>query len=427
MSNNNDNPAGSSGSFRINSMLAGMMFLQYMLVAVFFPQLSSYLKKMNVDGYYTSLILSSMAIGSMLSPVIGALADRYFPAQRVLSVANILTAIFLALAATADGPFKLFVFTLLAMICYMPTWSLTSSIAMTHAKPEIFPRIRMFGTIGWVASGLFSIVAINLCNVPAFDSTKLPLYCGAAIAVVAAISNIFLPNTPPGRKDTPFSPSEVLGLKAFSLLRDKNYLVFFTCIFFATIPFTLYFNYGATFLDDYGFTYKTVTMNWGQCAEMFFLFVTTTLMTRLGIKKAILLGLLALTLRYGAFWLAAKQDVTGLFYAGILFHGLIFGLLFVGGQVYTDKKSPAGLRSQSQGMLAFSIWGIAILLANFIIIKLIDFYTTTSTQIVKDTLDRVVVQKVDWIPLFEIATYASIGAFVFFLLFFREEKEPALQ
>ena len=83
------------------------------------------------------------------------------------------------------------------MLCHMPTQSLTSTIAMSHAPSEQFPRIRMFGSVGWVASGIFSLVAIHLLGMEAFDDTNLPMYCGAGVCFIAAFANLTLPHTPP--------------------------------------------------------------------------------------------------------------------------------------------------------------------------------------------------------------------------------------
>ena len=150
-----------------------MMFLQYMLSAVWWVPLAAYLSHtLKLEVYQVSLVLSAMAIGAMGSSFIGAIADRYFAAEKILAVLNILTGVFLLLAAQQQDFPPLMFFVVMAMLCHMPTQSLTSTIAMSHAPSEQFPRIRMFGSVGWVASGIFSIVAIHLMGMeaPAFLS-----------------------------------------------------------------------------------------------------------------------------------------------------------------------------------------------------------------------------------------------------------------
>jgi nucleoside transporter len=394
--------------------LATMMFMQFLLGAVWWVPLAAYLTNTGITGDMKALILSSMAIGSMASPIVGAFADRYFSAQKVLAVSNLMTALFLAIAGFSHGFLWIFLSILLAMLFYMPTWSLTSSIAMTHAKPELFPRIRMFGSIGWVASGLFSLVAIQLFGVELFDGSNLPLYCGSGVALVAAILNLSLPDTPPVGEKGKISIRKVLGINAFSLLRDKNYLVFILCSFAAMFSFAMYYTFGSQFLQDRQFKYITVTMNWGQVAELLFLFFATTIMTVLGVKKAMAIGLAAMVLRYLSFYWGGVADVNSFYIIGILFHGLIFGLFFVGGQVYTDKKSPKELRAQAQGMLSFIIWGIALLLANFTCGKMIE------TNKIIDVSGNI---SYDWNTIYAATTILSVAVLIVFLLFFKQEKE----
>ena len=139
--------------------LSIMMFLQYMLIAVWFVQLTAYVRKLGMGGFQMAMIGSSMALGCLASPLIGMFADRNFASQRVLAVLNLATALLLLLSAQVTAPLPLFLLLLAAMLCYMPTWGLTSSIAMSHSPSEKFPQIRVFGSIGWVAAGVFSIVA----------------------------------------------------------------------------------------------------------------------------------------------------------------------------------------------------------------------------------------------------------------------------
>jgi nucleoside transporter len=390
-----------------------MMLMQFLLLAVWWVPLAAYLTNTGVSDTLKSLVLSSMAIGSIASPAIGAFADRYFPAQKVLSISNLLTALLLAGAGLVNNSIWVFVFIFLAMLCYMPTWSLTSSIAMTHAKPELFPRIRMFGSIGWVASGLFSFVAVRFLGVEKFDGGNLPILCGSVLALIAALLNLTLPDTPSSGHKNKISIRELLGLNAFSLLRDRNYLIFILCSFATMLAFALYYTFGSEFLQDRQFKYITITMNWGQAAELVFLFFATTLMMRLGIKKAMVIGLIALTARYLSFYWGGVFGTSAFYIVGILFHGLIFGLFFVGGQVYTDKKVPVALRTQAQGMLSFLIWGIALLLGNFICGKLIGLNTM---------IDANGVKVYNWNVIFGITTLYSIAVLIFFLIFFKQDK-----
>mgnify|MGYP002417045746 FL=1 len=106
----------------------------------------------------------------------------------------------------------------------------------------------------------------------------------------------------------------------------------------------------------------TVTMNFGQLAEMFFLIITTTILVKSGIKNTLIFGMAAMLVRYGAFFFGAETGQQWFYYIGIIVHGLIFGLFYVGGQVYTDNVAPKEMKAQAQGLLFFLVWGIGFLI-----------------------------------------------------------------
>ncbi|MGV8093949.1 MAG: hypothetical protein AB2L24_18970 [Mangrovibacterium sp.] len=101
----------------------------------------------------------------------------------------------------------------------------------------MFPRIRVFGSIGWVASGVFSLVAVSIFKVKVFDGSALPLYCGTTTSLLAGLSNLFLPPTPPITKGRQVTIVDMLGLRVFSMLRDRNFLIFTLLSVLSVIPF----------------------------------------------------------------------------------------------------------------------------------------------------------------------------------------------
>ena len=386
--------------------------MQYMLSAVWWVPLAAYLSHtLKLEVYQVSLVLSAMAIGAMASSFIGAIADRYFAAEKVLAVLNLLTGVFLLFAAQQTTFLPLMFFVVMALLCHMPTQSLTSTIAMSHTPSEQFPRIRMFGSVGWVASGIFSIVAIHVMGLPAFDDTNLPMYCGAGVCFVAAILNLKLPHTPPVvDKTAKISVMDITGFSAFSLLKDKNYRNFMILTFLAIIPFTLYHVYGSMILADEQVRNITVTMNFGQLAEMFFLVITTTILVKSGIKKTLIFGVLALLVRYICFYFGAETDMQWFYYIGIVVHGLIFGLFYVGGQVYTDNVAPREMKAQAQGLLFFLVWGVGFLIGTLWNGWLIGLFRVDG--------------KCDWPVLFIIS---SICTFIILILFVFAFKPVSLK
>lgn len=406
------NTQHSTQAFGTKAQLCIMMFMQYMLSAVWWVPLAAYLSHtLKLEVYQVSLVLSAMAIGAMASSFIGAIADRYFAAEKVLAVLNLLTGVFLLFAAQQTTFPPLMFFVVMALLCHMPTQSLTSTIAMSHTPSEQFPRIRMFGSVGWVASGIFSIIAIHVMGLPAFDDTNLPMYCGAGVCFVAAILNLKLPHTPPVvDKTAKISVMDITGFSAFSLLKDKNYRTFMILTFLSIIPFTLYHVYGSMILADEQVRNITVTMNFGQLAEMFFLVITTTILVKTGIKKTLIFGILALLVRYICFYFGAETDMQWFYYIGIVVHGLIFGLFYVGGQVYTDNVAPREMKAQAQGLLFFLVWGVGFLIGTLWNGWLIGLFRVDG--------------KCDWPVLFIIS---SICTFIILILFVFAFKPVSLK
>jgi nucleoside transporter len=394
--------------------LGMMMFMQYLLLAVWWVPMATYLANtLHLEMSQVSLILSGMAIGSMASPFVGVVADRYISGDKLLAVLNLLTAVFLLLATRQTGFTGLLVTVLLAMLCYMPTWSLTSAIAMRHAPGRLFPIIRMAGSVGWVASGVFSLVAIHLLGVKTFDGTVFPLYCGAAASVVAAGLNLLLPDSPPmADRSRALSVKDILGLDVVSMLKERNFFLFMLISFLAIIPFNLYHLYGSMFLSDMKVKHITMTMNWGQLAEMFFLVITTTVLVKFGIKKTLLFGLFALLVRYITFYLGVAFDSEVSYMAGILIHGLIFGLFFVGGQVYTDHAAPEEMKAQAQGFLSFVVWGAGYLLATLLNGYLMQTFRRGDTC--------------DWAVLFIISAVCSLALLILLAVLFKEKQRSTI-
>ena len=352
--------------------LSLMMFFQFMLFAVFWGALATYVTNMRWDSM-KPWILSTMPLGALASPVIGMIADRFFNSEKVLAFANLVTAVMLFMAGRATGGVEVFVYLLIAMLFYMPSWGLTATIAMGNSPAEQFPQIRVFGSIGWVASMLFSIVALNGFST-SIDGTAIPFYCGSCVAVLGAAVAWMCPATPPQAKGQSFSVIDALGLRSVSLMKDKNFAVFMLVSLVAMIPFNIHFAFLSDFLAAKGFKLLTATNYIGQAAEMGFMLLVTVAMRKFGVKWSIIAGLAAMVVRYAAYYLGTG-DMQAAIYVGILVHGIIFGFFVVGGQVYVGKTAPANMQGQAQGFYALMTFGVGSLIGTFANNAMINCYT----------------------------------------------------
>jgi nucleoside transporter len=395
--------------------LSAMMFLQYMLLPVWFVPLAAYLTKLQMDSTEKAWILSSMALGCLTAPLIGMVADRHFASEKVLALLNLLAAGLLLISSQMSSPTMVFALLLAVMLCYMPTWGLTSSIAMSNSPSEKFPQIRVFGSLGWVAAGLFSIVA-SKCFGATIDGTATTFLCGAGTALVAALLALALPHTPPPAKGQKASVLDVLGLRSIVLMKDPKFAIFILTYILVMIPFAMYWSYCSDFLADKKFEFITVTMNWGQFAEMGFMLLIPAVLARVGVKWAMTIGLFAMVVRYVSFLLGEMYGLNWLYFVAILVHGLIFGFYFVGGQIYVDRKAPKELRAQAQGFLFLAGFGVGLLIGNFVDGAMIQHYTTLNTDGAK---------VFDWKSIWTLTTLMSAVLLVVFAVLFRDNPEEA--
>ena len=345
-------------------LLSLMMFLQYMVLPVWFVPLVPYVQALPDGGAWVLWCGFLMAFGTFTSPAIGMVADRFLNAERVLSICYLANAVLLGAAFFVRSPAVLFVLLLLTMLVYMPTWSLTATIGMAHLDKVGFSRIRVFGTVGWVASGVFSLVGARLFGVSNFDSTPWIFAAGACGSSVAAVLSLVLPPTRPTARGVPMSIADAFGFKAFVLFRRPQFRRFAVFLLLAMLPFQWYNVYCAAYLKESGFEYLTLTVNLGQVGEIAFMLLVPLILARFGFRHAMLIALSALVFRNGSFLLASACGLAAFDFGGILVHGLIFGIFIVGSQMRVCELAPPELRGQAQGLVNIITAGVGVFGSN---------------------------------------------------------------
>lgn len=234
----------------------------------------------------------------------------------------------------------------------MPTIALTNSIAFANV-PDVerdFPRIRVMGTIGWIASGLACGFLPQMLGYADISPTNIPLLITAGSSALLGVFAFFLPDTPPkstGKMDI----KVMLGLDALILLRDKNFLVFFFCSFLFAMPLAFYYIFANGYLTEVGMKNATGWMTLGQFSEIFFMLALPFFTKRFGIKKVLLLGLVTAAIRYGFFIYGSADEyfTYALLFLGILLHGVSYDFYYVTAYIYVDKKAPVHMRTAARG------------------------------------------------------------------------------
>lgn len=402
--------------------LSTMMFLQYLMLPVWFVPMFPYVQAMPGGTRWAFWCGLIMGFGTFAAPLFGMFADRFLNAEKVLGLCNLACAGLLGTAYFVKDPAVMFAVLLAVMVFYMPTWSLTATIAMANSTTAAFPHIRVFGSFGWVCAAIFSVVGAKCCGIADFDATPWIFASGAAAALAAGLFAFRLPPTPPKAKGTPMSVVDALGLRALVMFRKPMFCVFAALLVLAMVPFQWYMVYNGAYLKESGFRFLTVTMNLGQAGEVGFMLLVPFVFRRYGYKWAMVMGLGALTFRYACFLGSVETGVAALDFGGILVQGLIFGLLIVGAQMYVDDVAPAEYRNQAQGLVNLIMSGVGVFLSNAVFQTVLDDPRVVKT--VARTVDGKTVMAVvhDWSVPYGIALAVSLVLTVAMVFFFRPGK-----
>jgi nucleoside transporter len=358
-----------------------MMFLQFFVWGAFFVPMGSYLGVIFKDSGSLNTIIgdtySTQTWAAVFAPfIVGFIADRLFNKEFINGVLQILGGIMLWWCSTiTDSPTQFYWIMMAFFLCYMPTLALVNAITFQNVDSveNEFPKIRLWGTIGWIVSGLvvsqsmFGLFPIPvLPGVEDAGSTNVPLMLAAVVSVIYGIYSFSLPASPPQGRDKPVSVSKVLGLDAVRLFANPSYFVFAVCSFLICIPLAFYYARTYEFVSSMAFGDRSAgVMALGQVSEIFFMALVPFFLFRLGVKWMLLVGMLAWALRYSVFGLMPSSSAMLLF--GIVLHGICYDFFFVTGQLYTDRVAPKEIRTSAQALLGLLTYGAGMLVGNLIL------------------------------------------------------------
>ena len=361
--------------------LSFMMFLEFFIWGGWFVTLGTFLgQNLNATGAETAMAYSTQSWGAIIAPfIIGLIADRFFNAEKILGVLHLIGA-FLMYQMSQTTDFNVFYPYILGyMIAYMPTLALVNSVSFNQMNDTAkeFSYIRVWGTIGWIVAGL----AISyLFHWDSAEGIKQGLLQNTFLmtAIASAILGVFsftLPKTPPKvNKNEKVTISDILGLDALKLLKDKNFLVFFLSSVLICIPLAFYYQNANPFLAEIGVNNPTGKMTIGQISEVLFMLLLPIFFKKYGFKKTILFGMLAWVIRYLLFAYGNSGELTFMLLIGIALHGICYDFFFVSGQIYTDSKAGDKIKSAAQGLITLATYGVGMLIGFWVAGKITDTY-----------------------------------------------------
>ena len=385
-----------------------MMFLEFFIWGGWFVTMGTFLSQsFNATGLQLANAYETQSIGAIIAPfIIGLIADRYFSAQKILGFLHLIGAFLLYMAGSSNEFSTFYPFVLFYMILYMPTLALVNSVAfrqMSDPSKE-FPPIRVFGTVGWIIAGL----VIGFLGWESENLLAYTFYLTASASAILGVFSFTLPSTPPTADKGDFSIKKILGLDALSLLKDKNYLIFFISSILICIPLAFYYQHANQFLNELGMSRAAAVMSLGQISEALFILLLPIFLKRYGIKITLIIGMLAWAIRYILFAYGDVGEKSWMLILGVILHGICYDFFFVSGQIYTDNKAGEQFKSSAQGLITLATYGLGMLIG------------FRSAGYITD--QYVVGEGHDWTQIWMIPSGFAILVLIFFVLTFKNEK-----
>ncbi len=398
--------------------LAVMMFMQFFVWGAWYGQMSKYMTdRLGATGDQVGNAYAAFSIAMIVAPFfVGMLADRFFQAQKVLGVLNLVGAGLLFLLTKTTDPDTFYWIMLLYCLSFAPTIALTTSISMRQmANPEKeFPAIRVFGTLAWIA-------VVNLVGFMGVGDKVAIFEIAMVSALLLGVMAFFLPKTPPVATGKA-SFSQIIGKDAFVLFKDRSFAIFFVSSVLICIPLSFYYTWANPSLTD---AFKLAMpdadptsfkienkMSLGQVSEVLFMLLLPFMYGRFGVKKILIIGLLAWIIRFAFFGYGDAGNSVWMLYTAILLHGVCYDFFFVSGMIYTDQKAGDKIKSQAQGLIALATYGLGMFIGSVIAGKVKDMYSTDNVT--------------NWLQVWFVPAGIAAVILVLFLLFFKDNKKVAV-
>ena len=401
-----------------------MSFLQFFIWGSWLITIGAYwFQTKHWSGAQFGAIFSTMGIAAIFMPsLMGIVADKWVNAEKLYGVLHLLGGVVLFTVPLVDNPSTMFWVMLLNMICYMPTLALSIAVAYSALKREgrdvleDYPPIRVWGTIGFV-------VALWTVSLLHFETSANQFYVAAGASFLLGLYSFTLPKCPPQLSSGPSkSLVDSLGLRSFTLLKDRKMAVFFGFALLLGGALQLTNAYGDTFLHDFATTpaykntlavrYPAIIMSISQISETLFILAIPFFFKRFGIKQVMLFSMVAWVLRFGLF--AYGDPGTGLWMIVLscIVYGMAFDFFNISGSLFVENQADPTMRASAQGLFMMMTNGFGAVLGSSLSGMMIQKYFTYADG------------AKDWHGIWLTFALYALGIAVLFFFLFKHEHEP---
>lgn len=432
--------------------LSVMMFLQYAIwgawLPILYPYLLGHLQFALAD---VSKIFAAAAVGAIVGPFIaGQVADRFFATEKFLAASHLLGAVLVWMLAKQDSVNGFLVLSTLYGVIYAPTLALTNSLSFHHLpdRDRDFGRVRLWGTIGWIAAGIAvghwldrytptgpeTTAALREAawNAHRVDAFKLSALLGAVLGLYC----LTLPHTPP-RRDV--AHTSAIG-KALGYAMKRPLALLFLLAIPMSCVHQFYFVHASTFLSrfqsgaagDFSDSLNALLgvgggglMTIGQMSEIAVLALVTVLAKQMSRKSLLALGLAAYAARMALF---CYTDSVATILLGVALHGFCFGCFIFVAFMVVDEETPSDVRASAQNLFNLVIVGIGFIVGSWFAGSLVGGWARGKVLPAGTPPDAAIpeaLQRDYWTHLFSVPMWIALGCLVVLLVAYPGGKRGA--
>lgn len=373
----------------IKTRLSIMVFMEYAVWGSYLISIGVYLSSIGLGNRIGWFFAAQGLVSLFMPALIGVLADRWIKPQLLYSACHFLSALFMALvgfrcAAGYLGFEEIFPYYCLSILFFMPTVALSNSICFTSLqKADIdvrnsFPRIRMFGTIGFICA----MWAVNFLGIQA---SYLQFLLRAGLGVLLVIYSFSLPNCAIEGNEPKRSVAAIMGIKAFHLFRRREMAVFFIFSMLLGVCLQISNGYASPYIDSFAvleeysnafFVKNSILLiSLSQISEAFCLLLLPFCLKRFGIKRVIIISLLAWSARYALLGFGNPKTEVWMFILSMVFYGVAFDFFNIAGSMYVDRNTDCRTRSCGQGLFMMMTNGFGASIGMLTVQYVVNLYT----------------------------------------------------